>query len=484
MTFRNKMILRMTKTPSLLLLLLIVLLGIGVRLIFLDRPMRLDESNTFISYVSQPLDYALSNYDRPNNHLLNTGLMYIAYKLFGNYPPVLRLPAFLAGVLLIPAVYFTGKKLYDDRTGLIAAALTSVWMTLIDYSVNGRGYTLQALFFILLIGLGRYLILSKNNKYLWGVFALLSALGFYAIPTMFYGMGIISLWMIAMIWRTYQGQERIRYLWYLFGALGFGAVITILLYLPPILNTGLDTMLGNRFISGDSPETGYLTFKNIPWMVKDIIFVGTPHLLLALFLVLSLWVDKKKNQIPISVIAGAWIVFMLVITPNIPPRRTWVFLIPLVAIWVAAGIDYLWSLTGRYVMPVVVVLLIGFMLQQSIELLPLSPETGRSDDSEAVALYLMETLQPEDRLMANPVVAITVEYYFIYYGYTDYPRIRRIPNSQFLRSSQGKRVWAIVQTSREFDEQFPNLVDMELDLSLIEKFAGIEIFEVTYEANP
>lgn len=66
--------------------------------------------------------------------------------------------------------------------------------------------------------------------------------------------------------------------------LGLGAVITILLYLPPILNTGLDTMLGNRFISGDSPETGYLTFKDIPWMVKDIIFTGTPQLLLALFL--------------------------------------------------------------------------------------------------------------------------------------------------------------------------------------------------------
>lgn len=128
-------------------------------LIFLDRPMRLDESNTFISYASKSLDYAFSNYDTPNNHLLNTGLMHVVYNLFGNYPPVLRLPAFLAGVLLIPAVYFTGKKLYDDRTALIAAALTSVWMTLIDYSVNGRGYTLQALFFILLIGLGHHLIL-------------------------------------------------------------------------------------------------------------------------------------------------------------------------------------------------------------------------------------------------------------------------------------------------------------------------------------
>ena len=77
-----------------------------LRLVFIHQPMRFDESFTFWHFASKPLVVALSSYSAPNNHLFNTLLVHIAYRLLGNEPWILRLPAFLAGVAIVPAVYF------------------------------------------------------------------------------------------------------------------------------------------------------------------------------------------------------------------------------------------------------------------------------------------------------------------------------------------------------------------------------------------
>ena len=68
----------------------------------------------------------------------------------------MRLPAFTAGVLLVPAVYWLAKRLYDRWTALGAALLVAWWPTLINYSTNARGYTLVALFTLLTLTLRQH----------------------------------------------------------------------------------------------------------------------------------------------------------------------------------------------------------------------------------------------------------------------------------------------------------------------------------------
>ena len=59
------------------------LLAIGLRLAFLNQPMRYDEALTFNEFASRPLYYALSFYPDPNNHLLNTLLVHFTSATLG-----------------------------------------------------------------------------------------------------------------------------------------------------------------------------------------------------------------------------------------------------------------------------------------------------------------------------------------------------------------------------------------------------------------
>src|SRR4051812_31711660 len=76
----------------------LVVIGVLLRLPYLDVLMRYDESYTYNEYATRSLYDAVSLYTFPNNHLFHTLLVHIAVRLFGDSPPVVRLPALLAGL--------------------------------------------------------------------------------------------------------------------------------------------------------------------------------------------------------------------------------------------------------------------------------------------------------------------------------------------------------------------------------------------------
>jgi hypothetical protein len=132
-------------TPFLLPITVVIL-----ALLFLFQPMRYDEAYTFTHFASTPLYLALSNYSSTNNHLLNTLLVHFSYILFGNHPWALRLPTLIAGWLLVPGTYLVTRTFFGKHAALLAAALVASSSALILFSANARGYTLMALFFLLL----------------------------------------------------------------------------------------------------------------------------------------------------------------------------------------------------------------------------------------------------------------------------------------------------------------------------------------------
>src|SRR3954452_7686344 len=108
-------------------LIAIVVVGVAVRLGFLSRPMQLDEAYTYNEYASKPILDGLSWYTLPNNHLLNTLLVHVSTVTFGNEPWAVRLPAFVAGVLLIPATFAMVARLCGrpPATATAASALVA-----------------------------------------------------------------------------------------------------------------------------------------------------------------------------------------------------------------------------------------------------------------------------------------------------------------------------------------------------------------------
>ena len=119
---------------------------------------------------------AISDYSLPNNHVFHTVLVYLAYHLLGNQPWIIRLPAFVAGVAIIPLAYGAGSIYYSRKVGLLSAGLAAASPLLISYSANARGYTLICAFTLCAVILAAY-IKDHPNSFTWALFVLACAWG-------------------------------------------------------------------------------------------------------------------------------------------------------------------------------------------------------------------------------------------------------------------------------------------------------------------
>jgi 4-amino-4-deoxy-L-arabinose transferase-like glycosyltransferase len=148
------------KISESLLLIGIVLIGLLLRVFYLDQPMRLDESSTFLNYVNKHWSQVF-NYTAPNNQVLNTLLIKLSTKLWGGHPFVIRLPALAFGVACIPLIYLVCKKLGSG--GYIAALILAVHPYCILFSTNARGYS-AIIFFTLLFFVPRVKFIDFIQK--------------------------------------------------------------------------------------------------------------------------------------------------------------------------------------------------------------------------------------------------------------------------------------------------------------------------------
>src|SRR5947209_1905140 len=127
---------------------ILTLAAAAMRIPFLTRPLGTDEAATFLYYASKPLSIGLTIYGSPNNHLLNTLLMHASWRLFGAHEWALRLPAFLFGVALVPLTVMAARAVVRDGA-LVAAAFVAAAPVFVDYSTDGRGYTMLCAFALL-----------------------------------------------------------------------------------------------------------------------------------------------------------------------------------------------------------------------------------------------------------------------------------------------------------------------------------------------
>src|SRR5205807_1142091 len=81
---------------------------------------------TYLFYVRKPPLYGLVSYTLPNNHVFHTLLVSVSTFLFGDHPWAIRLPAFLAGVAMIPLAFAAARRIHGDAAGLITAAFVAL----------------------------------------------------------------------------------------------------------------------------------------------------------------------------------------------------------------------------------------------------------------------------------------------------------------------------------------------------------------------
>ena len=135
----------------------IFLIGAGLRVALLDQPMAYDESYSYRSFARHSLPEALGELNSANNHLLNTLGMWITSRLFGPQEWALRLPVFACGLALLPAVFLWGRRQAGGAAGLLASAFVAVSPLMTSYSTDARGYMYVALAAVVFDGALRFL---------------------------------------------------------------------------------------------------------------------------------------------------------------------------------------------------------------------------------------------------------------------------------------------------------------------------------------
>ena len=201
-------------------------------------PLRSDETFAALDYVIQPLGEAWSRYSQPHNHVLYTLLTWIAHRLDGS-PVVLRLPAFIAGCLVLPATWWFVRREYGWPAAALATALLGASPLFLEYMSNARGYTLMLLCFVAALGCGGEAARRPNARRWWLGYSTALGLGFFAIPVMAFPAAAAVCWLLLLCWRERGAAALPRFALQVGAWSGLGLALAALLYAPLLLEGGL-----------------------------------------------------------------------------------------------------------------------------------------------------------------------------------------------------------------------------------------------------
>lgn len=398
----------------------LLMFAILLRIPLLWQPMRYDEAYTFLQYSSHPFYAALSFYNAPNNHLLNTLLVRLAYLAFGNHPWAFRLPAFVAGVGLVPASYIAARSLYRSAGALLAAGLVSSSSRLIEYSTNARGYIIVCLVFMVLIPLSAYALRNRNWA-AWLLIAILSSIGFYAVPIMLYPFGGLIIWLLASA-RLGDAESQFRsVVMGISAAVSLTAVLTAELYSPVLAVSGPRSLVANKWVAA-SPWHAFIygvplslasTWRDwnrsVPLWLSSVLATG--------FFISLMWNRRcGKFRMPLAASLIFWIVPLICVQRVIPFERVWLFALPLYFITSAAGLatlpgPLLERIHFRNAMAVIALAvssLMGFRVTSSHSAYLANDCRGL----DALATYLKAELKSGDSVVAALPSDVPLYYYF------------------------------------------------------------------------
>ena len=145
------------------------------------RGLEYDEFWSYTHYAHSSLISIFSDLSTPNNHPLNSLLIKLSVAIFSYSTLAIRLPAFIAGVLILPVISYTTYLLTKSRVvAIVSLAIVAFNGGLIHYAQTARGYSLQclciSLFILLIISLETQYNRSKLLAYTLCLFPILSIL--------------------------------------------------------------------------------------------------------------------------------------------------------------------------------------------------------------------------------------------------------------------------------------------------------------------
>jgi hypothetical protein len=398
----------------------ILMVGIFLRIYYLFAAIRIDEAGVFIFIASKSLIACIFSYPFPGDHVFYTIMVNILHNILGDNVWVMRLPALLAGILMIPASYLLFRATSNNLAALLTSALVAVSSPLIEYSTNARGYTTITLIFIIELLLIYYL--SKNrNLFGWSIFILLSAIGFYTIPVYILPFGIVVLWYILLV---RYNSSKYTYLKDVGIAVIIVGLLTYMLYLPIIIVYGNGVLLDNEYVQSVPlllfikrliPMVGYawdFWNQDVQSMIMYLIAFG-----FLIFITMIKYANKELRTLLISSVL--FIIIMLFIKRVNPWPRIWLFLIPIYFGLACTGLSYVIEKINRQRLALSIIMSIFFLTAIGSTIIMndtiFNSDTGGKllVDGDQITKYIKDNIRLKDDKVF--VVNLTYRTPMIYY---------------------------------------------------------------------
>ncbi|OYV73080.1 MAG: hypothetical protein B7Z72_03310 [Gemmatimonadetes bacterium 21-71-4] len=407
-------------------LVLILLAAAMARVSALAQPMRYDESVTYLYFIGGSWAHAIAGYEFPNNHLLYTVVAKLGAMLAGNAPWVLRFPAFVAGLAIVPLTYAVGRALYSPTAALVGAALAAAATQLVLFSANARGYAFVIVACLALLLVAERIRSAGGTPRRWIAFALIAAAGLATIPVMLYPLGAVAAW-FGLTVIIERGRGAWRPLGELTAALLGAASLTGLAYLPIVRVNGLAALTANRFVTASPWPTFFYDFfarlagiltgwaEPYPWPVA---------LLLGALAAAGLVRRRRVTRATVSPLLAAyvWSALLLLATHRMPYDRIWLWLLPLVVLAVGSAVELLLDTARGARLRSSLPLLAGALAVAGVawgfarDALGNDADTGVFAAAEPLARVLVGVVQPGDRILAPIPANAPLQYYLLRAG--------------------------------------------------------------------
>lgn len=174
----------------------ILLIALLIRIIGLDQSLWLDEGinvifATNLDFKSLVFSYSLGDFHPPLYHLILKSQIL----LLGNSEISVRLPSIIFGLGTVYITYLIGRKIFDERTGLIASILLATSPLHIYYSQEARMYSMAA-FFASLSVFSFISLLKKDKIQNWALFIVSTSLMLYSDYVPYFMLIVYSVFLI------------------------------------------------------------------------------------------------------------------------------------------------------------------------------------------------------------------------------------------------------------------------------------------------
>ena len=328
----------------------VVAVGAVLRILRMNDPVTYDEALTCVHFANRSFGFVFSDLGFAGNHILYTALARACTLVFGVHAWALRLPAFLAGMLVLPLFYSFSRAVFNRHIAVIVLCLVAVGGPFVEYSALARGYSLAWLFLVCGLLAARHFV-KTNNSWSAVLLALACSLGMLATPDMIYPALMCFAWAALMVAMRYKSTARQR-LMKLAASFAMALALCFLLYLPVIIRHSLDQLLNPP----SDVENTWANFMNTHQdRVFDIwaYFTDSASTFLAFAAAVAvIYAAYTSLKYRLLVFAFLFTAVPLVLLKRVvAPPAVWVYSLFVLNLGLAIGLFYLMKLVRDKVVP-------------------------------------------------------------------------------------------------------------------------------------